>query len=107
MNKYTKFELIERILTGLITDGSYWLIDNVLCKWDDEGKRFLLIMHPNKINGFEFNDLNGGLTQSIGRIPDVAEEDYPPEWLNLDALTLFPIDDAADSDSQKGLITFK
>lgn len=58
MNKYTKFELIERILTGLITDGSYWLIDKVLCKWDDEDKRFLLIMHPNKINGFEFNDLN-------------------------------------------------
>lgn len=58
MNKYTKFELIERILTGLITDGSYWLIDKVLCKWDDEDKRFILIMHPNKINGFEFNDLN-------------------------------------------------
>ena len=58
MVKYTKFELIERILTGLITDGSYWLIDNVLCKWDDEDKRFLLIMHPNTITGFEFNDLN-------------------------------------------------
>ena len=58
MNKYTKFELIERILTGLITDGSYWLIDNVLFKWDDEGKRFLPIMHPNTITGFEFNDLN-------------------------------------------------
>ena len=58
MNKYTKFELMERILTGLVFDGSYWLIDNVLCKWDDEGKRFLLIMHPNKITGFEFNDLN-------------------------------------------------
>lgn len=58
MVKYTKFELMERILTGLVTDGSYWLIDNVLCKWDDECKRFLLIMHPNKINGFEFNDLN-------------------------------------------------
>ena len=58
MVKYTKFELIERILTGLMFDGSYWLIDNVLCKWDDERKRFLLIMHPNKINGFEFNDLN-------------------------------------------------
>ena len=58
MNKYTKFELIERILTGLITDSSYWLIDNVLCKWDDEDKRFLLIMHANTITGFEFNDLN-------------------------------------------------
>lgn len=58
MVKYTKFELIERILTGLITDGSYWLIDKVLCKWDDEGKRFLLIMNPNRITGFEFNDLN-------------------------------------------------
>ena len=58
MVKYTKFELIERILTGLITDGSYWLIDNVLCKWDDEDKRFLLIMHANRITGFEFNDLN-------------------------------------------------
>lgn len=58
MNKYTKFELIERILTGLVTDGSYWLIDNVLCKWDDECKRFLSIMHPNTIRGFEFNDLN-------------------------------------------------
>ena len=58
MVKYTKFELIERILTGLITDGSYWLIDKVLCKWDDEGKRFRPIMHPNTINGFEFNDLN-------------------------------------------------
>ena len=58
MNKYTKFELIERILTGLITDGSYWLIDNVLCKWDDEDKRFLPIMHANTITGFEFNDLN-------------------------------------------------
>lgn len=63
--------------------------------------------YGNYIEDIEFNDLNGGLTQSIGRIPDVAEEDYPPEWLNLDALTLFPIDDAADSDSQKGLITFK
>lgn len=58
MNKYTKFELIERILTGLMFDGSYWLIDNVLCKWDDEDKRFLLIMHANTITGFEFNDLN-------------------------------------------------
>ena len=58
MVKYTKFELIERILTGLITDGSYWLIDKVLCKWDDEDKRFLLIMHANTITGFEFNDLN-------------------------------------------------
>lgn len=58
MNKHTKFELIERILTGLMFDGSYWLIDNVLCEWDDEGKRFLPIMHPNTINGFEFNDLN-------------------------------------------------
>jgi hypothetical protein len=58
MVKYTKFELIERILTGLITDGSYWLIDKVLCKWEDEGKRFILIMHPNRIAGFEFNDLN-------------------------------------------------
>jgi hypothetical protein len=58
MVKYTKFELIERILTGLITDGSYWLIDDVLCKWDDEDKRFLPIMHPNTINGFEFNDLH-------------------------------------------------
>lgn len=58
MVKYTKFELIERILTGLITDGSYWLIDKILCKWDDEGKRFLLIMNPNRITGFEFNDLN-------------------------------------------------
>ena len=58
MNKYTKFELIERILTELITDGSYWLIDNVLCKWDDEDKHFLPIMHPNTITGFEFNDLN-------------------------------------------------
>ena len=58
MNTYTKFELIERILTGLITDDSYWLIDNVLCKWDDEDKRFLPIMHPNTITGFEFNDLN-------------------------------------------------
>ena len=58
MVKYTKFELIERILTGLITDGSYWLIDKVLCKWEDEGKRFILIMHPNRIVGFEFNDLN-------------------------------------------------
>lgn len=63
--------------------------------------------YGNYIEDIEFNDLNGGLTQSIGRIPDVAEEDYPPEWLNLDALTLFPINDAADSDSQKGLITFK
>ena len=58
MNKYTKFELIERILTGLITDGSYWLIDKVLCKWDDEDKRFILIMHANTITGFEFNGLN-------------------------------------------------
>ena len=58
MNKYTKFELMERILTVLITDGSYWLIDNVLCKWDDEDKRFLPIMHANTIAGFEFNDLN-------------------------------------------------
>lgn len=58
MNKHTKFEVIERILTGLMFDGSYWLIDNVLCKWDDEGKRFLLIMNPNRITGFEFNDLN-------------------------------------------------
>lgn len=58
MNKHTKFEVIERILTGLMFDGSYWLIDNVLCKWDDEGKRFLLIMNPNRIAGFEFNDLN-------------------------------------------------
>lgn len=58
MNKYTKFELMEQILTGLVTDGSYWLIDNVLCKWDDEGKRFLSIMHANTIRGFEFNDLN-------------------------------------------------
>ena len=63
--------------------------------------------YGNYIEDIEFNDLNGGLTQSIGRIPDVAEEDYPPEWLNLDALTLFPIDDTADSDSQKGFITFK
>ena len=38
MVKYTKFELMERILTGLVFDGSYWLIDNVLCKWDDEDK---------------------------------------------------------------------
>ena len=58
MVKYTKFELMERILTGLVFDGSYWLIDNVLCKWDDEDKRFLLIMHANTITGFEFNDLN-------------------------------------------------
>ena len=58
MNKYTKFELIERILTGLITDGSYWLIDNVLCKWNDEYKCFRSITHPNAITGFEFNDLN-------------------------------------------------
>lgn len=58
MNKHTKFELIERILTGIVFDGSYWLIDKVLCKWDDEGKRFLLIMNPNRITGFEFNDLN-------------------------------------------------
>lgn len=58
MVKCTKFELIERILTGLMFDGSYWLIDDVLCKWDDEGKRFLPIMHPNTINGFKFNDLN-------------------------------------------------
>lgn len=35
MVKYTKFELMERILTGLVFDGSYWLIDKVLCKWDD------------------------------------------------------------------------
>ena len=58
MVKYTKFELMERILTGLVFDGSYWLIDNVFCKWDDEDKRFLLIMHANTITGFEFNDLN-------------------------------------------------
>nr|DAL09026.1 MAG TPA_asm: hypothetical protein [Bacteriophage sp.] len=58
MVKCTKFELIERILTGLMFDGSYWLIDNVLCKWDDEDKRFLPIMHPNTITGFEFNGLN-------------------------------------------------
>ena len=58
MNKHTKFELIERILTGLMFDGSYLLIDNVLCKWDDEGKRFRSITHPNAITGFEFNDLN-------------------------------------------------
>ena len=58
MIKCTKFELMERILTGLVTDGSYWMIDNVLCKWDDEGKCFLLIKHSNTTTGFEFNDLN-------------------------------------------------
>lgn len=58
MNKYTKFELMDLILTESVKDGSYWLIDDVLCKWDDECKRFLLIMHPNTITGFEFNDLN-------------------------------------------------
>ena len=58
MNKYIKFELIERILTGLITDGSYWLIDKSIYKWDENDQCFYSQSTSHVFSGFAFEDMN-------------------------------------------------
>ena len=57
MNKYTKFELIERILTGLITDGSYWIIDDEVFRLNIKKQCLISQSSQRFIYGFKFSEM--------------------------------------------------
>ena len=57
MVKYTKFELIERILTGLVFDGSYWLIDDEVFKLNIKKQCLISQSSQRFIYGFKFSEM--------------------------------------------------
>lgn len=59
--------------------------------------------YGNYIDHITFDELNGGLDQYISKVSDIAESDYPPEWLNLDADYLFPTNTTGTENSNSSI----
>lgn len=57
MNKHTKLELIEQILNGSLKDGSYWLMEKCIYKWDKKDQCFYSQTTGHVLYGFSFEKM--------------------------------------------------